>query len=77
VIWTAPRFKADGSLESPAYVTAFHNGVLIQHHFALTGETVFIGKASYKAHGPSPIKLQAHGDPSPPISFRNIWVREL
>jgi len=24
-----------------------------------------------------PIKLQAHGDPSPPISFRNIWVRKL
>jgi len=23
------------------------------------------------------IKLQAHGDPSAPISFRNIWVREL
>jgi hypothetical protein len=77
VIWTAPRFKADGSVESPAYITAFHNGVLIQHHFALTGETVFIGKPAYKAHGPSPIKLQAHNDPSPPISFRNIWVREL
>ena len=26
-------------------------------------------------HG-APIKLQAHGDPSPPISFRNIWIRE-
>jgi hypothetical protein len=24
-----------------------------------------------------PIKLQAHGDPSQPISFRNIWVRPL
>jgi hypothetical protein len=21
--------------------------------------------------------LQAHGDPSAPISFRNIWIREL
>jgi len=44
---------------------------------ALAGETVFIGKPSYKAHGRLPIKLQAHGDPSAPISFRNIWVREL
>ncbi len=77
VIWTAPRFKPDGSLASPAYVTAFHNGVLIQDRFPLTGETVFIGQPTYKAHGPSPIKLQAHNDPSPPISFRNIWVREL
>ncbi len=77
VIWTAPTFNADGSLKTPAYVTAFHNGVLIQDHFALLGPTLYIGKPQYAAHGPSPIKLQAHGDPSPPLSFRNIWVREL
>ena len=77
VIWTAPSFKADGSLASPAYVTAFHNGVLVQNHVALTGPTLYIGKPAYKAHGPEPIKLQAHGDPSAPISFRNIWVRVL
>ena len=77
VIWTAPRFAADGKLQAPAYVTALHNGVLVQNNFALTGETRYIGKPEYKAHGASPIKLQAHGDPSPAISFRNIWVREL
>lgn len=77
VIWTAPTFNVDGSLASPAYVTAFHNGVLIQDHVALKGATVYIGTPEYTAHGASPIKLQAHGDPSAPISFRNIWVREL
>lgn len=77
VVWTAPTFGADGSVKSPARVTAFHNGVLIQNDFVLAGPTLYIGKPAYKAHGPSPIKLQAHGDPSPPISFRNIWVREL
>ena len=77
VVWTAPTFNTDGSVKTPAYVTAFHNGVLIQNNFALKGETVYIGPPAYKHHGPSPIKLQAHGDPSPPISFRNIWVREL
>jgi hypothetical protein len=77
VIWTAPTFKADGSLASPAYVTAFQNGVLVQDHVALLGPTLYIGKPSYKAHGPEPIKLQAHGDPSAPLSFRNIWVRAL
>ena len=77
VIWTAPTFNDNGSMKTPAYVTAFHNGVLIQNNFALKGETVYIGPPSYKKHGPSPIKLQAHNDPSPPISFRNIWVREL
>ena len=77
VIWTAPRFNPDGTLRTPAYVTAFHNGVLVQNHFELKGETRYIGAPEYKAHGPSPIKLQAHGDPSPPISYRNIWIREM
>lgn len=77
IAWTAPSFNADGSLRTPAYLTAYHNGVLIQNNVALQGETVYIGKPPYKAHGPSPIKLQDHGDPSQPISFRNIWIREL
>jgi len=77
VVWTAPTFNADGSVKTPAYVTALHNGVLIQNHFELKGQTLYIGKPEYKAYDRAPIKLQAHGDPSPPISFRNIWVREL
>jgi Domain of Unknown Function (DUF1080) len=77
VAWTAPVFSADGSLKTPAYVTVFFNGVLVQNHFQLKGETRYIGQPYYKSHGPAPIMLQAHGDPSPPISFRNIWVREL
>ena len=77
VIWTAPTFAADGSLKTPAYVTVFFNGVLVQNHFELKGETVFTGLPVYKAYDRAPIKLQSHGDPSEPISFRNIWVREL
>jgi hypothetical protein len=77
VVWTKPTFNADGSLKTPAYVTAFHNGILIQDHVALKGETLYIGQPFYKAFDEAPIKLQAHGDPSPPDSFRNIWVREL
>ena len=30
VVWTAPTFNSDGSLKSPAYVTAFFNGVLVR-----------------------------------------------
>ena len=77
VVWTAPMFNGDGSLKSPAYVTVFFNGVLVQNHFELTGQTLFIGKPYYKAYDAAPIKLQAHGDKSEPISYRNIWVREL
>ena len=77
VVWTAPTFNADGSLKTPAFVTAFHNGVLVENHFQLKGETLYIGTPTYKAYDGAPIKLQAHGDPSEPISFRNIWIREL
>lgn len=77
VAWTEPRFNDDGSLRSPARVTVFFNGVLIQNNVELKGVTVYIGQPSYKMHGASPIKLQAHGDKSEPISFRNIWIRPL
>ncbi len=77
VVWTAPVFSAAGTLKSPAYVTVFFNGVLVQNHFELKGETRYIGQPFYKKYDAAPIKLQAHGDPSQPISFRNIWVREL
>jgi hypothetical protein len=77
VIWTAPRFNDDGSLKMPAYATVFYNGVLVENRFELKGQTFYIGKPFYKAYSRAPIKLQAHGDHSQPISFRNIWVREL
>jgi hypothetical protein len=77
VVWTAPTFNEDGTVKTPAYVTAFHNGVLVENHFALKGETSYIGTPAYKKFDGAPIKLQAHGDSSLPISFRNIWIREL
>lgn len=77
IIWTAPRFTDDGELASPARITVFWNGVLVQHEVELRGETRFIGTPEYRPHGPGAIMLQAHGDPSPPISFRSIWLREL
>jgi len=77
VVWTAPRFNEDGSLKSPARLTALQNGVLIQNNVTLWGETLYIGKPVYVAYDRAPIKLQAHGDSSEPISFRNIWVRDL
>jgi hypothetical protein len=75
VIFMAPRFNPEGSLLSPAYFTVFHNGVLIQNHVGLRGPTEYIGIPVYKAHEDKlPISLQDHGNP---VSFRNIWIREL
>lgn len=77
IVWTAPRFNADNTVKTPARITVFLNGVLVQNNVELKGTTQYIGAPSYKQHGALPIKLQAHGDPSEPISFRNIWVRPL
>lgn len=77
IIWTAPKFNEDGSLKAPGRVTAIQNGVLVQNNVEVKGVTVYIGKPYYKQHGATSIKLQDHGDPSEPISYRNIWVREL
>ena len=77
IVYTAPRFKEDGSLFSPARITVLHNGVLVQNNFDIRGDTPYIGLPKYKAHGKGPIRLQDHGDPSKAISYRNIWLREL
>src|SRR5215471_9315476 len=75
VVWTAPRFEADGKLVSKARVTVFHNGVLAQNNVELTGPTSWLERAPYKAHPEKlPIALQDHGNP---VRYRNIWVREL
>jgi hypothetical protein len=75
LIWTAPRFNEDGSLKSPAYITALHNGVLILNHFALKGDTPYSTPPKYTRHADRlPIRLQDHGNPT---RFRNIWVREI
>ncbi|TWU35912.1 3-keto-disaccharide hydrolase [Novipirellula artificiosorum] len=75
IFWTVPKFDDDGNLESPAYITAMHNGVLILNHFALQGDTPYNRPPKYTAHEPvGPIGLQDHGNP---VRFRNIWVREF
>lgn len=77
IIYTAPRFRKNGILFSPARVTVLHNGIVIQKNTQITGHTPNVGLPKYSAHGPGPIKLQDHGDPSAPLSFRNIWIREM
>jgi hypothetical protein len=74
-IYTAPRFKADGSLDAPARITVLQNGVLIQNNVTITGLTAYIGLHTYPAaHGEDVISLQDHGNKT---QFRNIWIRRL
>ena len=81
VVFIAPRFSPEGKLLSPARLTAFHNGVLVQHDVSLTGPTPN-GPSfhqptlpPYEAHASKlPLQLQDHRHA---VAFRNIWVREL
>ncbi len=85
IVFTAPVFER-GELVSPAYVTVFHNGVLVQNHVRLDGAT-YTPEPVYQAQcapypsdrlrdctGRMPLSLQDHGQV---VSFRNIWLREL
>lgn len=75
VIYTAPKFsEKNGALLEAGYVTVLHNGVLVLNHVKLQGTTEYIGPPKWRAHGDGPIMLQDHGNP---VSFRNIWIREL
>jgi Domain of Unknown Function (DUF1080) len=74
VIYNAPRFSESGEVVIPAYITVLHNGIVIQNHTEIRGGTEYKGLPVYVSHGKGSIKLQDHGNP---VSFRNIWVREL
>jgi len=75
IVFSAPEFGDDESLLRPAFLTVFHNGVLVQNHAELSGPTVYIGEPSYEAHAArQPLLLQDHGNP---VSYRNIWIRDL
>jgi hypothetical protein len=75
IIFRAPRFSSNGAVSTPGYFTVLHNGVLVQDHVELKGRTVNTGAPSYERHNPKePLMLQDHGNP---VSYRNIWIREL
>lgn len=86
IVFKAPVYDS-GALVSPAFVTVFQNGVLVQDNVEILGAT-YTPKPEYKTQcepysqggriqncsGNMPITLQDHGQV---VSYRNIWVREL
>ena len=65
ILFTAPRFDEaakEVKVLKPGYVTVIHNGVAVQNHFELQGNTFFDRPAAYQKH---------------PLKYRNIWLREL
>jgi hypothetical protein len=75
VIFNAPRFDKEGNLAKPAYITALHNGVVIQNHFELLGKSNYRIPPHWAAHPDKlPLRIQYHFCP---VKFRNIWIREI
>jgi hypothetical protein len=74
IAFSAPRFR-NGTLDAPAVVSVFHNGVVVHH------ATSFWGPTAHKQILPytpdlvkGPLALQDHSNP---VRFRNIWIRPL
>ena len=73
ILFTRPRFDADGTLEQPGRVSVLHNGVAIHSDTVIKGPTSYRTPPEYEQHADAlPIMLQDHGNP---VQFRNIWIR--
>ena len=74
IFFEAPRFDGE-KLVKPAYVTVVQNGVLVQNHRQILGDTPHARLGTYKPHPAElPLTLQNHHGA---VRFRNIWVRRL
>ncbi|MBN2475992.1 MAG: DUF1080 domain-containing protein [Pirellulales bacterium] len=68
IIFTAPRWAADGEKLKNARITVWHNGVKVHNDVELPNKT-----GAGKPEEPTllPIRLQDHGNP---VRFRNFWL---
>jgi hypothetical protein len=74
IVFRRPIYK-DGQLLDSGYVTVFLNGVVVQDHATIEGETGHMRRSKPGSLGDSgPLKLQDHGNP---VRYRNIWYRPL
>jgi hypothetical protein len=78
IIFSAPHFDADGKLTLPAYATVILNGVVLQNHQAIRGDTRDThndAQGKYKTtNSQGPLALQFHNNA---VAFRNIWARPV
>jgi hypothetical protein len=75
IAFTAPRFTTRRTLEKPAVVTVFHNGVLVHHATPFWGPTAHRKIDQYAPDAArGPIGLQDHANP---VQYRNVWIRSL
>ena len=74
ITFLAPKWDKAGKLVRKATVTVVHNGVVVHDKQEMNGPSGHRNVPKYKQHGPGPIQLQDHGNPT---RFRNIWLVKL
>jgi lysophospholipase L1-like esterase len=75
ILFTRPRFTADGLVVEPGRVSVLHNGVAIHADTVIKGSTQWHEPPRYTPHADAlPLRIQDHGNP---VQFRNIWVRPI
>jgi len=73
ILFTRPRFAADGMLVKPGRISVLHNGVAIHSDTVILGKTAWADPPTSAPHADAlPISLQDHGNP---VQFRSIWIR--
>lgn len=74
IVFHQPVWKGS-QLTHPGSITVFFNGVLVQDHWEMEGQTTHCRRRPLAPHpAKGPLSLQDHGCP---VSFRNIWLRPL
>lgn len=74
IIFRRPIYR-DGKEVDPGYVTVFENGVVVEDHAVIEGETGHMRRThAIPFPETGQLKLQDHGNP---VSYRNIWYRPL
>ena len=72
IIFHAPKPQPDGQV-APGSFTVLHNGVLVQDHIPVKGQST-MASALKGVATQGPLVLQDHGNP---VRYRNIWIRKL
>jgi hypothetical protein len=74
IVFHQPVWKGD-QLTHPGSITVFFNGVLVQDHWEMEGQTTHCRRRPLAPHpAKGPLSLQDHGCS---VSFRNVWIRPI
>ena len=75
IIFNEPVYDNQGKRLKKGSFIVFHNGILVQNNVEIEGTTEWMGKPRLRnIKTPKKLYLQEHNNP---VSFRNIWLRNL